>query len=107
AEVVRAVSDLFSVSKSVLGLSPSSQVYRALIDQCRQLQDRYHWLTHDETGALHQDISSIMETAEQVLDEFDKAQQIRKRADQLLSDAEKQQKEFIHGIQRTRFEQIS
>ncbi|WP_370514710.1 DNA repair ATPase [Endozoicomonas sp. OPT23] len=107
AEVVRAVSDLYSVSKSVLGLSPSSQVYRALIDQCRQLLDSYHWLEHTDVNELNLDLNTIMDTGEQVLDEFDKALQIRKRASQLLVDAEQKQQAILTEIQRTRFEQIN
>ncbi|NYZ68368.1 DNA repair ATPase [Endozoicomonas sp. SM1973] len=98
AELVRAVSDIFSISKAVLHLSPSTNVYEGLIAQCKVLFDNYYWLDEAAVDHLAKDVHTIVETAEMVLDEFEKVQHIQKTAKKVLQEAETKQTELIRNL---------
>ncbi len=100
AELVRAVSEFYSVIHSIREQRPSALLYEELIKQCGAILDSYHWIDKRETGAIGKLVRQIRETAELVLDEFEKVQSIQQRANQSLSEAEQGQRELIREINR-------
>ncbi|MEJ2467351.1 MAG: DNA repair protein, partial [Candidatus Thiodiazotropha sp.] len=79
---------------------PSSLVYEDLIKLCGTILDSYHWIDNPETGAVGELIAQIRETAELVLDEFEKVQSIQQRAAESVSHAESAQQEILREIKR-------
>ncbi len=100
AELVRAVSEFYSVIHSIREQRPSALLYEELIKQCGAILDGYHWIDKAETGGIGDQVRQIRETAELVLDEFEKVQSIQQRANQSLSDAQQGQRELIREINR-------
>ena len=97
-ELVRGISDFTSITKAATSTSPSRNLYEDLIKTCRTVFDSYHWLKEPEVNGLGDDLSAIRETAELVIDEFDKVTQIRAQASTALKEAEQQQSEILKSI---------
>ncbi|EAR07825.1 DNA repair ATPase [Reinekea blandensis] len=89
AELVRGVSDLYSVVRAVRTTDVSAEHFNQLSKHCAGLFDSYFWLESDELAALTPIIRQIGETSEQVLDEFEKVTAIRQQSEQALKDAER------------------
>ncbi|WP_412759458.1 DNA repair ATPase [Nocardiopsis rhodophaea] len=87
AELVRGISDCLSVTRMVAEMSPSTEVFEALIATCRSVFDHYHWLGDTELGGLHDPVSQVRATAEQVLDEFEKVRALTDQAAAALDEA--------------------
>jgi MoxR-like ATPase len=100
AELVRAVSEFYSVIHRIREQHPSSLVYEDLIKLCGTILDSYHWIDNPETGSVGELIAQIRETAELVLDEFEKVQAIQQRAAESVSHAETAQQEILREIKR-------
>jgi hypothetical protein len=100
AELVRAVSEFYSVIHRVREQRPSVLLYEELIKLCATILDSYHWIDKQETGAIGELIRLIRETAELVLDEFEKVQGIQQRAAESLQEAQGVQRELIREINR-------
>ncbi|WP_404840861.1 AAA family ATPase [Alkalilimnicola ehrlichii] len=66
----------------------------------------YHWLGSQEVDDLDQELRRLQETAEQVLDEFDRYDAIRQRARNALQDAEREQSTLLSSIGRAEWSEI-
>ncbi|MGD8910567.1 MAG: DNA repair ATPase, partial [Chromatiales bacterium] len=64
AELVRAVSEFYSVIHRIREQRPSALLYEELIKLCGAVLDNYHWIDKQETGAIGELIRLIRETAE-------------------------------------------
>jgi hypothetical protein len=100
AELVRAISEFYSVIHRIREQRPSALLYEELIKLCGAILDSYHWIDKPETGTIGELIRLIRETAELVLDEFEKIQAIQQRAAESLQEAEQSQRELIRKINR-------
>jgi hypothetical protein len=98
AELVRGVSDAYSLCGMVDDLEPSMPVYEALITTAQRLLDAYFWIEKDEAGDLASVIAEIISTAELVIDEFQKVTTLKKRAKESLEEAEKQQRSLFTDV---------
>ena len=87
-DLVRGISDLYSLHKLINEQSPQIHHYEAMIALSRSLFDRYHWLNESRFNEIEQGLHKIFETSEQVLDEFEKINEIQNKAKQALSEAE-------------------
>ncbi|KPV95204.1 ATPase involved in DNA repair [Pseudoalteromonas sp. P1-9] len=89
-DLVRGISDLFSVCRAIQEQSATQNHYEDLIALARAIFDRYHWLSKKEFEKLNSKLHNVLETAEQVLDEFEKITQIQNKAKEALNDIELQ-----------------
>jgi len=87
ADLVRGISDCLSVARMVDEMSPSAPVFEALIAHCARVFDHYHWLGEADLGDLRGALVAVRSTAEGVLDEFEKVQQLTERAAATLARA--------------------
>lgn len=83
-ELVRGVSDCLSVARMVGEMAPAQAVFEALIAACDRIADAYHWL--GEHG-LHEPLTALRGTAEQVLDEFENVQRLTEDAARAVAEA--------------------
>ncbi|MFI9341866.1 DNA repair ATPase [Streptomyces sp. NPDC052773] len=88
ADLVRGISDCLSITRAVAGTTPTREVYEALAAACVRAADAHHWLAEPELGALHEPLTQVRSTAEQVLTEFETVQALTRQAAEALTQAE-------------------
>lgn len=97
-ELVRGISDLIAINRSVANPNPSRNLYEDLIKTCRTMFDSYYWLAEPEVDGLGGVVKEITATAELVIDEFIKVEQIRLQADKALAQAEQKQADVLATV---------
>ncbi|MCG3882380.1 DNA repair ATPase [Psychrobacter sp. Ps3] len=106
-ELVRGISDLYSITRLIDNQSVSQKLYEELSDNTSRLFDSYYWLSEPELSDVASSIKEVTATAEMVIDEFAKVQSIQKQTQTALADAESQQNEILRLIRVTTFESAS
>ena len=106
-ELVRGISDLYSITRLIDNQSVSQKLYEELSDNTSRLFDSYYWLSEPELTDVASSIKEVTATAELVIDEFAKVQSIQKQTQTALADAESQQNEILRQIRVTTFESAS
>ncbi|MFC8868163.1 DNA repair ATPase [Streptomyces sp. NPDC057148] len=86
-DLVRGISDCLSVTRAVTETTPTGEVYEALVAACVRTADTHHWLTEPDLGALHEPLTQVRATAEQVLAEFETVQALTRQAADALNEA--------------------
>ncbi|MFI5554810.1 DNA repair ATPase [Streptomyces sp. NPDC051738] len=87
ADLVRGISDCLSITRAVAETTPTGEIYEALAAACVRAADSYHWLDEPELGALHEPLTQVRATAEQVLAEFETVQALTRQAADALAEA--------------------
>lgn len=90
-DLVRGISDCLTVGRMVVEQEPTRAVYEALVQTCQRTLDAYYWLGESEVGDLAAQLTQVRDTAELIIDEFEKVQQLRRRADKDLTEAKRRQ----------------
>ncbi len=98
SDLVKGISDLLSLSRNIQHQDVTASRYEEIIASTKNLFDAYYWLEADEIGNISKDINTISETAELVLDEFEKVESIRQQANQALADTETTQHKLLDSI---------
>jgi hypothetical protein len=98
ADLVRGISDAFSLRRMIEEQQPSLRIYEDLIASATRMIDTFYWLDHDEVGDLHSAVKEVRTTAELIIDEFEKVDVIRQQAVKAVEQAETQVVEVIRGI---------
>ena len=106
-ELVRGISDLYSITRLIDNQSVSQKLYEELADNTSRLFDSYYWLSEPELNEVAGSIKEVTATAELVIDEFAKVQSIQKQTQTALADADTQQGEILRQIRVTTFESAS
>ena len=98
SELVRGISDLYSITREINNQSISSAQYNQLIQNTRRLFDAYYWLDDDKLSDIHALLHEIAKTSELVLDEFEKVEAIQKQASEAIQQAQAEQTDIIASI---------
>lgn len=98
AQLVRGISDLLSICRIIDNQSVSAALYEELIKLSGRLFDSHFWIEEKETNGIDTVVHDIMQTAELIVDEFEKVQSIRASSEQTMEEAEKQQDKIIANI---------
>ncbi len=104
AELVRGISDLLSICRAIENQKVTAFLYEELARNSRQLFDSYYWLNSDETSEIKNCLQDVGETAELVIDEFEKIQSIQAKSAEALDTAEKTQKDIQSHIRPENWE---
>lgn len=86
ADLVRGISDCLALAHGVRDMTPTTAVYGQLAADCARAQDRYHWLSDPELGALDEPLRELGATARQVLAEFTAVRELTRRAADALEE---------------------
>lgn len=97
-DLVRAISDMFSVCRSIDNQEPTLASYEDLIGSITRIIDSYHWLSNSDIGTFVEDLNHISATSEQVLDEFEKVVAIKKQATEAVTKAKIEQVKLIKEV---------
>ncbi len=100
AELVRAISELYSLVRAIREQTATALLYENLIEDCDKLFDSYFWLEDAQLNGLSDQVKEIRKTAELVLDEFEKVESIRAKANEAIREAEITQKKIFNDIAR-------
>ncbi|MBH0097297.1 DNA repair ATPase [Psychrobacter sp. NZS113] len=106
-ELVRGISDLYSITRLIDNQSVSQKLYEELTNNTSRLFDSYYWLSEPELSEVASSIKEVTATAELVIDEFAKVQSIQKQTQTALADADTQQSDILRQIRVTSFESAS
>ncbi len=77
AELVRGVSDLYSISRLIQSETVSARHYDLLSKANAKLFDDHYWLNEPETNGINASIVEVGKTVELIVDEFEKVESIR------------------------------
>jgi hypothetical protein len=94
-DLVRGISDALSLRRTALSEAPSRQTWEDLIAAARRMVDAYHWLGNAECFELLPTVKELCTVSEQIIDEYEKVEAIRRRAAEALAGAETTQKELL------------
>jgi hypothetical protein len=89
ADLVRGIADAYALSRRV-ALQPTRAVFADTVSAAGRLIDEHPWLKEEEAGKLDADAGAIRATAEAILGEYDKIEQLRRRAVEVVAKAEKE-----------------
>lgn len=89
-DLVRGIAELNTVVTLVEAKEASERHFTALIRTLDRVLDQFYWLTAQQNEALfsglHEQLGTIRNTAELVLDEYEKVQSIRAQTDVVVSE---------------------
>ncbi len=98
SELVHAISDIYSVCRMIDDLEPTVAIYEALIKETQTLNDNYFWLDNEEVGQIGELLGEVVDTAQLVIDEFQKVQALKEKAAQKLEEAEERQRDILSDV---------
>lgn len=98
AELVQGISELYSIAKLISEQTASVQVYEELIKNIQRVLDGYYWLDNAELGGVAAHLRTIGQTAELVLDEFEKVSSISQESGKALKQAQQDLKQLLRQI---------
>ncbi len=98
SELVRGISELYSINRSIASENVSANHYHQLSQSCGRIFDSYYWLDAPEMDSIAKLLRQIESTAELVIDEYEKVESIRSQSSKALLEAEASQLEIIRHI---------
>ena len=98
AELVRGISESLSVVRMIESATPTRQLYEDLLKANRRMLDNFYWLDSPEAGAIKASLESVRGTAELIVDEFEKVVLLRRKAAQVLNEAQERQAEAVERV---------
>jgi hypothetical protein len=104
AELVRGVSDFYSVCRLIDNQTVSSRLYEELSKSAKKVFDDHYWVLEPETKALAEAIKEIASTSELVIDEFEKVESIRQQSTKTMLEAEKAQEVLLLDVRPDNWE---
>ena len=107
AELVRALSSILSICQLTFNEEVTQAAYEMLLKQCHTTLDHYHWLKHHYALGIGNAINEIVETSDNIIDEFAKVQQLQIAAAQSLEQQQNKVVELIGKIKLTPKEQAN
>ena len=106
AELVRGISDLYSVGRLIKSPQVSAAHFETLIATSRRLFDDYFWISDPETGTLAAIITQINDTVELIIDEYEKVEAIRRDSHTAMNAATETQNDIIRDCESGNFENL-
>ncbi len=104
SELVRGVSDLYSIYQMIEKPEVSMRHYEELNTATKKIFDSHYWLDNQDQTEIAETLRQVSTTAELVIDEFEKVQSIQQQSSQALNDAKKQQRTLLSQISTTTWE---
>ncbi|WP_144392259.1 DNA repair ATPase [Pleionea sediminis] len=99
AELVRGISELFSISRLIKSEDASVVHYNDLAKRSVKIFDSYHWLTASEMTDIESCLKQISKTSELVIDEYEKVENIQKQSAKALREAIVEQETLVRDLE--------
>ncbi len=107
AELVRGISDAFSLCRLISEQEPTRYTFEDIISTSRRALDAYYWLDHQEVGNLKQYIAQISTAVESIIDEFEKVLAQQGEAKTSLAEAEELVESLGREVRAEHWDEIS
>ena len=104
SELVRGVSDLYSIVQLIENTEVSMRHYEELHDATQKVFDAHYWLDDPKQQAIANKLRLVGDTSELVIDEFEKVQSIQQQSTQALQEASAAQRSLLSRIATTTWE---
>ncbi len=104
SELVRGVSDLYSIHALIANTEVSMRHYEELNGASKRIFDTHYWLDNPSNEEIAGTLREVSNTAELVIDEFEKVQSIQQQSTQALSEAKSQQRKLLSSVATTTWE---
>lgn len=103
ASLVRGISDLLSIGKTIDNQSVSARLYQELSKAALKIFDNHYWVAESATEvegltAIAATLRDISETAKLAIDEFAKVESIRHQSNKALQEATEKHKILVENI---------
>ena len=98
AELVRGISDAFSIRRMINNQQPTTEIYASIISASERMIDQYYWLDAGEVEDLAASLREIKKTSQLVIEEFEKVRAMRAQARQALDEAESEQGRLFSDV---------
>ncbi len=98
AELVRGVSDLYSVSRMIQSETVNARHYDLLSKANAKLFDDHYWISEPETQGIDASVIEIGKTVELIVDEFEKVESIRAHSASEMKKAVAEQNSIVTQI---------
>ena len=95
AELVRGLSDLYSIHRIIQNQSVSLKLYEELSRTTHKVFDNHYWLAEEKLSELGDTLKQIEKTSELVIDEFEKVESIRQQSAKAMQDAQAKQDSLL------------
>ncbi len=106
ADLVRGISDCHTLVRLVDETAPTREVYEGIVQQAERVTDAYYWLGDDVVGDLRTAVATLRQTAELIIDEFEKVQTLERQARKALKEATEETRMLLGGIRPRDFRSI-
>lgn len=106
AELVRGISDLYSLYRIITNQSVSLKLYEELSRTAHKMFDSHYWLDEQALESVAVNIKAIEKTAELVIDEFEKVESIRQQSAKAMQEAEVKQKRLLAAAKHSDWETV-
>lgn len=104
AELVRGISDIYSLCRLINNQSVSARLYEELSKAAKTVFDDHYWISEPETEVLAGVVKEISSTSELVIDEFEKVESIRQQSDKTMKEAEQLQNSLLVEVRPDNWE---
>ncbi len=95
AELVRGISNLYSICRMISQQSVSLRLYEELASGAEKLFDAHYWLDDQPLQSVADVLRQVTETASLVIDEFAKVQSIQAQSRKAMQETEHAQTELL------------
>ena len=106
AELVKGISDLYSICRMIESQSVSLKLYEKLSRESKKVFDDHYWLGEEQTSDIAEVLNAISATSELVIDEFEKVESIRDQSAKALMAAEREHELLVQSLRPENWESI-
>ncbi|MFK7929982.1 MAG: DNA repair ATPase, partial [Myxococcota bacterium] len=97
-DLVRGISDAYTLVALAKKQDPNRATYEALVASTNRFNDAYYWVGEEEVGNLRQLVLDLRATAELIIDEYEKVQDLRRRAREVVQQAASDQARLLGDL---------
>jgi len=106
-DLVRGISEAYTLCNLVAKQQPTREMYEELVRACGRFVDGTYWAGEDDVGDLAGRVDAIRATAELVIDEFEKVQELQRRAVTVLAEAREAHDQLLTNVRPDRFDEVA
>jgi hypothetical protein len=106
ADLVRGISDAYTLTRLIEEQRPTRELYESLVSSTDRVVDSYYWLASAESGDLLSTLKEIRSTSELIIDEFEKVLVLRQQAAEALTQAASEQDRILSNLRVEDFRSV-